>query len=147
ADPGSTPDNGAGAPAPETVLVPGRVRGPGSQTAYAPDQVVAGLLHSGYARIDVRAAPGAATAALVAALSAHVSGGARVDDARTVERAEADRAARQTTELFAVVAVFVAIAVLAAALVATSTFRIAFAQRMRQLALLRAVGAGRGRLA
>ena len=41
---------------------------------------------------------------------------------------------------------FVAIAVVAAALVATSTFRIVFAQRMRQLALLRAVGAGRGAL-
>ena len=32
----------------------------------------------------------------------------------------------------------------AAGLVATSTFRIVFAQRLRQLALLRAVGAGRG---
>src|SRR5439155_9233305 len=53
ADPGSTPDNGAGAPAPETVLVTGLVDGSGSQTAYAPDQVVAGLLHSGSARIDV----------------------------------------------------------------------------------------------
>jgi putative ABC transport system permease protein len=39
---------------------------------------------------------------------------------------------------------FVAIAVVAAGLVAASTFRIVFAQRMRQLALLRAVGAGRG---
>ena len=42
---------------------------------------------------------------------------------------------------------FVAIAVVAAGLVAASTFRIVFAQRMRQLALLRAVGAGRGALA
>jgi putative ABC transport system permease protein len=37
----------------------------------------------------------------------------------------------------------VAIAVVAAGLVSTSTYRIVFAQRMRQLALLRAVGAGR----
>jgi putative ABC transport system permease protein len=39
-----------------------------------------------------------------------------------------------------------AVAVAAAALVATSTFRIVFAQRMRQLALLRTIGASRRQL-
>ncbi|WP_436530400.1 FtsX-like permease family protein [Actinoplanes sp. HUAS TT8] len=57
---------------------------------------------------------------------------------------EARRAATQIDQLFAVVGMFVAIAVAAAGLIAASTFRIVFAQRMRQLALLRAVGAGRG---
>jgi putative ABC transport system permease protein len=144
---GSESSTRSGPPDPATVLVTGIVDGSGSQAAYAPDQVVAGLLHSGYERIDVRAVPGTSTDVLVAALSAHLSGGVAVKDARTVEREEAERAARETSNLFALVAVFVAIAVGAAALVATSTFRIAFAQRMRQLALLRAVGAGRGRLA
>src|SRR5205814_5185249 len=134
-------------PEPVTVTVTGIVDGSGGNSAFAPDEVVAGLLRTGYDRIDVRAVPGTATGALVAALSAHLPGGAKVSDARTVEREEAQQAVRETRELFALVAVFIAIAVVAAALVATSTFRIVFAQRMRQLALLRAVGAGRGRLA
>lgn len=49
-------------------------------------------------------------------------------------------------EVFALLGAFVVVAMVAAALVSTSTFRIVFAQRMRELALLRAVGAGRGRL-
>ncbi len=60
--------------------------------------------------------------------------------------AEAAAASDDLDEMFALAGMFVAIAVVAAGLVATSTFRIVFAQRMRQLALLRAVGAGRGSL-
>ncbi|GAA2688944.1 ABC transporter permease [Actinoplanes palleronii] len=68
----------------------------------------------------------------------HVATGAdvRLEEARS--------SADQIDQVFAVVAMFVAIAVAAAGLIAASTFRIVFAQRMRQLALLRAVGAGRG---
>jgi putative ABC transport system permease protein len=64
-----------------------------------------------------------------------------------VREQEAIAAASQVEQLFIVVRVFVAVAVAAAGLIAASTFRIVFAQRMRQLALLRAVGAGRGALA
>ncbi|MGW4210048.1 FtsX-like permease family protein [Lentzea sp. NPDC004789] len=62
------------------------------------------------------------------------------------ERSLAVRAAR-LVEVFALLGAFVTVAMIVAALVSTSTFRIVFAQRMRELALLRAVGATRGRLA
>lgn len=52
----------------------------------------------------------------------------------------------QLVEVFALLGAFVTVAMIVAALVSTSTFRIVFAQRMRELALLRAVGATRGRL-
>ncbi|SEQ47569.1 putative ABC transport system permease protein [Lentzea xinjiangensis] len=50
-------------------------------------------------------------------------------------------------EVFALLGAFVTVAVIVAALVSTSTFRIVFAQRVRELALLRAIGASRARLA
>ncbi len=53
----------------------------------------------------------------------------------------------QLVEVFALLGAFITVAMIVAALVSTSTFRIVFAQRMRELALLRAVGATRGRLA
>ncbi|WP_394616577.1 FtsX-like permease family protein [Lentzea sp. JNUCC 0626] len=55
--------------------------------------------------------------------------------------------AKQLVEVFLLLGAFVTVAMIVAALVSTSTFRIVFAQRMRELALLRAVGATRGRLA
>ncbi|MFD4643368.1 FtsX-like permease family protein [Lentzea sp. NPDC058436] len=62
------------------------------------------------------------------------------------ERTLTIRAAR-LVEVFALLGAFVTVAMIVAALVSTSTFRIVFAQRMRELALLRAVGATRVRLA
>ncbi|MET9627419.1 FtsX-like permease family protein [Lentzea sp. NPDC006480] len=62
------------------------------------------------------------------------------------ERSLAVKAA-QLVEVFALLGAFVTVAMIVAALVSTSTFRIVFAQRMRELALLRAIGATRGRLA
>jgi putative ABC transport system permease protein len=62
------------------------------------------------------------------------------------ERSLAVKAAR-LVEVFALLDAFVTVAMIVAALVSTSTFRIVFAQRMRELALLRAVGASRARLA
>ncbi|SDS22614.1 FtsX-like permease family protein [Actinoplanes derwentensis] len=70
-----------------------------------------------------------------------------VSTGQATRLAEARAAADEIDQLFIVVRVFVAVAVIAAGLIAASTFRIVFAQRMRQLALLRAVGAGRGALA
>ncbi|GGU35278.1 FtsX-like permease family protein [Lentzea flava] len=62
------------------------------------------------------------------------------------ERAFAVKAA-QLVEVFALLGAFVTVAMIVAALVSTSTFRIVFAQRLRELALLRAIGASRARLA
>lgn len=62
------------------------------------------------------------------------------------ERSLAVKAA-QLVEVFALLGAFVTVAMIVAALVSTSTFRIVFAQRMRELALLRTIGATRGRLA
>jgi putative ABC transport system permease protein len=123
-------------------------------TAYAPQSTVSGITHDeGLSQVDLRLAPGAAPDAvrsaveqIIAAAPKPTDGGDRatVKTGTAVRQAEAEQAVSEINGLFAVVAMFVAIAVVAAGLVATSTFRIVFAQRMRQLALLRTVGAGRG---
>jgi putative ABC transport system permease protein len=103
-------------------------------------------------QIDVHLKPGADAAALRTRMASIVSAATpakepadrpKVEIGEVVRHAEAKAKASDIDSVFAVVAMFVAIAVVAAGLVATSTFRIVFAQRLRQLALLRAVGAGR----
>ena len=120
--------------------------------AYAPQPVIAELTDiRQLAQVDVRLAPGADAAAVRSRIDGVLAGARRAQpDARPevaagddVRHEEAEAAASDVNTIFAVIAMFVAVAVLAAGLVATSTFRIVFAQRMRQLALLRAVGAGR----
>jgi putative ABC transport system permease protein len=138
---------------PVTVTVTGIVDGPqdAAERAWAPDQVVAGISgEPGFPRVDVLAEPGADVAAMISGMSerllrdpkAYIS----VTTGENMRIQEARDAVRQFDQLFALVAMFVAIAVVAAALVATSTFRIVFAQRLRQLALLRAIGAQRNQL-
>ncbi len=92
------------------------------------------------------AAPGASAPGVTAGPSEGAGDGVVVRPGAEVRRAEADEVSGRVQDLFALVTMFVAIAVVAAVLVATSTFRIVFAQRMRQLALLRAVGAPRAGL-
>ncbi|BEL05142.1 FtsX-like permease family protein [Actinoplanes sichuanensis] len=139
--------------APVTVTVTGIVDGPrdAAERAWAPDRVVTGISGTpGLPRVDILAAPGADLSAMMSGLSdrllrdpmAYLS----VTTGETMRVREARAAVRQFDQLFALVAMFVGIAVVAAALVATSTFRIVFAQRLRQLALLRAIGAQQGRL-
>ena len=123
-------------------------------TAYAPQSTVSEITHGDQLnQIDLRLAPGAAPDTVREAVEKIIAGAPKPADTdsravvRTgadVRQTEAESAADDVNELFAVVGMFIAIAVVAAALVATSTFRIIFAQRMRQLALLRTVGAGRG---
>jgi putative ABC transport system permease protein len=122
------------------------------QTAYVPLELLTALdptVTPG--RIEVRVAgPGQApgvAAKIDALLGPDGPERPRITPAATIRDEEAKAAVSGIDELFVIVGIFVAIAVIAAALVATSTFRIVFAQRMRQLALLRAIGAGRGRLA
>ncbi|WP_460066693.1 FtsX-like permease family protein [Streptomyces sp. YKOK-I1] len=104
----------------------------------------------GYPRIDIRAEEGVVrgeVARRVRALLERDAPGASVTTGAAVRaQEERDAVGGDLREMFRLISVFLAVAVGAAALVATSTFRIVFAQRLRQLALLRAVGAGRRRL-
>ncbi|MFC7531064.1 FtsX-like permease family protein [Actinoplanes sp. GCM10030250] len=122
--------------------------------AYAPITTVTGLSGADVVnQIDVRLDAGADVPALRERMAALTRGtGAEGEQPEVaagadVRLAEARAAAAEVDQVFAVVGMFVAVAVVAAGLIAASTFRIVFAQRMRQLALLRAVGAGRGPLA
>ena len=103
-------------------------------------------------RLDVRLDSGAdadAVTTAILAITANKLAEASPDVATgaDVRLQEARASAAEIDDLFLVVGVFVAVAVVAAGLIAASTFRIVFAQRIRQLALLRAVGADRGALA
>ncbi|MFC8368589.1 FtsX-like permease family protein [Streptomyces sp. NPDC057239] len=137
-----------------TVEVSGIVRGTATDdtepTGYAPGPRLGELLGvSGYSRIDVRTGTASSASGSVdpaerirqAVPGAQVRSG---DEVREEEAREAVAEAKDTLEL---VTVFLAVAVGAAVLVATSTFRIVFARRVRQLALLRAIGATPRRLA
>ncbi|GAA0568634.1 ABC transporter permease [Paractinoplanes ferrugineus] len=143
---------------PRTLTVVGIVSGPedyGFQ-AYAPQSTVSTLINTKFLqRIDVRLDGGSDTsgvrdqiATIVAAGAAKVKDGTKpaVETGAEVRLAEARQKAADVDDVFTVIFVFVAVSVVAAGLVAASTFRIVFAQRMKQLALLRAVGAGRGGL-
>ncbi len=127
-----------------SLTVTGVVGAPedGGTTFYTLDRWAAGLLGSGFERIDVQAAPGTSVESLLARMPAE--GAARA--AAAVRTEEIADKVEEMQPIFTLLSMFVAIAVIAAALVVTSTFRIMFAQRMSQLALLRAVGAGRGGL-
>ncbi|WIM93685.1 ABC transporter permease [Actinoplanes oblitus] len=118
--------------------------------AYAPATTVLGLVDEPYVQqVDIDL-DGGADPDRVAAAMTKIFAGVKQDDrpnvatGADVRLAEARDRAGEIDQVFAVVGMFVAIAVAAAGLIAASTFRIVFAQRMRQLALLRAVGAGRG---
>ena len=127
------------------------VRDDYGQEVYAPLTTVLKLGGGDFLQqIDVRVTAGADLDTVRSAVDAAVGppgeNRPRVLTGAEARAAEAAAASADLDELFALAGMFVAIAVVAAGLVATSTFRIVFAQRMRQLALLRAVGAGRGSL-
>ena len=135
--------------APATLTVVGLVTGRDDYgfQAYASTPAVVGLTGSDVLnQIDVRLASGASSDAVrqqVESIVAAPKDAPEVTTGAAVRLEEARQKASDVDSLFEVIALFVAIAVVAAGLVAASTFRIIFAQRMRQLALLRAVGAGR----
>ncbi|GGO26674.1 ABC transporter [Micromonospora parathelypteridis] len=146
-----TTTNGTGGEltTPTRLTVTGVVETPADAgfDAYAPDSFVMSWAHlTAVERVDVRAAPGESVEAVRQGVSAAFAAGQSIRSGAEVRQAEANAAAAEVGKLFILVGIFVAIAVVAAALVVTSTFRIVFAQRMRQLALLRAVGANRGTL-
>lgn len=139
-------------PEPVQVTVTGVVEAPSGfgEFGYAPQATVAAMAGdaAGFPRMDLTAEPGTDPSALSDALMTLLRDHDElsIQDGSTVREAELAEAVDTYTELFALVGMFIAIAVAAAALVATSTFRIVFAQRMRQLALLRTIGAHRGQL-
>jgi putative ABC transport system permease protein len=142
--------------APTTLKVVGVVTGRDDYGFQAYASLPAVLAMSGsdqLQQIDMRLAPGTDAAGVQKQVETIVAAGtAKVKDSERPQVAtgsevrleEARQKANDVDSVFEVIALFVAIAVVAAGLVAASTFRIVFAQRMRQLALLRAVGAGRG---
>ena len=112
---------------------------------YGPESMVAALGRDGFDTIDIRASNGMDVAALKTTVS-KILPGTEVKTAAEIRAEDARRTKKDLSVLFAMASLLVLVSVFAAGLVATSTFRIVFAQRMRQLALLRAVGAGRGKL-
>jgi putative ABC transport system permease protein len=113
--------------------------------AYAPQTTVTAVRGDDQLdRVDVRVRPGTDPEAMSGRIQALLGPDASVTTGADARLTEAEDAASGVRSLFAIIGMFVAIAVVAAALVTTSTFRIVFVQRMRQIALLRAVGAGRG---
>ncbi|MFF5096185.1 MULTISPECIES: FtsX-like permease family protein [Actinosynnema] len=140
------------------VLVTGVVRVVGEklEAGYAPTDVVTSLVdlpaeEPPYSRLDVRLVDGAEPGALARELAAAIGPGpnrepVRVETGDAVRLAEARAATDDVDDLFAGIALFVGISVVAAALVAASGFRVVLSQRLKQLALLRVVGAHRGQL-
>ncbi|MFG2591286.1 FtsX-like permease family protein [Streptomyces sp. NPDC048438] len=141
---------------PVTVEVSGIVRSTATNdaepTGYAPGPQLGELLGvSGYSRIDIRtdtasSAVGSASAELTERIRQAVPG-AQVRSGDEVRGQETHEAVAEAKDILELVTVFLAVAVGAAVLVATSTFRLVFAWRVRQLALLRAIGATERRLA
>ena len=127
-----------------TVTVTAVVDGDQSYRAYTTNATLTGLLgNASFDRIDVKVTPAAASEQVIASITRSLAGGegpiliqkasgARVDEAR--------QQVRQFDLLFALIEAFVLVAVAASSMVATSTFRIVFGQRLRQLALLRTLG-------
>ncbi|WP_328659644.1 ABC transporter permease [Streptomyces sp. NBC_00334] len=140
-----------------TVEVSGVVRSTATNdaepTGYAPGPELGRLLGvSAYSRIDVRTDVGTdlRTGGRVAELTERIRQavpGALVRSGDAVRKEEAREAVAEAKDTLELVTVFLVVAVGAAVLVATSTFRIVFARRVRQLALLRAIGATSRRLA
>ncbi|MFD0408856.1 FtsX-like permease family protein [Kitasatospora sp. NPDC127116] len=97
-------------------------------------------------RLDVRATPGASRTGTVDALRAALGADAQVH----TRAASVTEATRQSSTMYGVVLVaalsFVLIALAVARMVVGNTFTVVLAQRTRQLALLRCVGADRQQL-
>ncbi|HSU34626.1 MAG TPA: FtsX-like permease family protein [Propionibacteriaceae bacterium] len=140
----------AARPRPVVVTVTGLVDSTAADEAYAPDATVAALLaQDSFARLDLRADKGVSASVLserVGPLLAGTGPEVTVTPGDQVREREAKEQVRQFDVVFALIGMFLMISVIAAALVATSTFRIVFAQRLRQLALLRTIGTQQGQL-
>lgn len=126
------------------LTITGIVEGPDRGGAYVTAAGLSALGGEVY-RLNISATAGTDVTALISKIKP-LAKGATVADGATVRAQDASDATKAVDGLFLVLRLFVLVAVLAAGLVAASTFRIVFAQRMRQLALLRSIGAKRGKI-
>ena len=111
----------------------------------------AGLVRSltgtdGYQRIDVAAAPGVSQAALATALAGRRLPGTTVETGAQLASVLAEENAGGEGLLSIGLRIFAAVSLIVAALVIYNSFRILLAQRLRETALLRCVGATRRQL-
>ncbi|MER5938250.1 FtsX-like permease family protein [Streptomyces sp. NPDC001928] len=114
---------------------------------YTTDAHIGRLAHlPGYEHVDIRAKDGVPTDELSQQVRGVLDGASLASGSAVRAQEEREILGGDLREIFVLISVFLAVAVGAAALVATSTFRIVFAQRLRQLALLRAIGAPQSRL-
>lgn len=102
---------------------------------------------AGYAEIAVRARDGVTADALRRQLMAAVGDKATVLTATQAAHRDATAAARQTAAVGWILAGVAAVALLVGALLVANTLRMLVGQRLRELALLRAVGADRRQVA
>jgi putative ABC transport system permease protein len=100
----------------------------------------------GYQRIDVAAAPGVSQAALAAALAGRRLPGTETETGTQLARVLAEENAGGEGLLSVGLRIFAAVSLIVAALVIYNSFRILLAQRLRETALLRCVGATRRQL-
>ncbi|MER7893858.1 ABC transporter permease [Micromonospora sp. NPDC094482] len=143
---------GTGAPARPytlvgTVDVAGTVRDVGGPFIglTGPDALaVTGM--AGYGRIMVAAGPGVDEAALATRLAAMTDAGTVVKDRRQILDEAVEDAVRDLRQFTMVLLIFAGVAVVVAGFVIANTFAIVLAQRTRQTALLRLVGATRGQV-
>ncbi len=101
---------------------------------------------AGYQRIDVAAVPGVSQAALAAALAGRRLPGTTTQTGAQLAAALAEENAGGEGLLSIGLRIFAAVSLIVAALVIYNSFRILLAQRLRETALLRCVGATRRQL-
>jgi putative ABC transport system permease protein len=139
------PSEGTKKPVQVTVTAIVTPHGRGADVYVTADGLTAFGAH--FNRLNVSTTTGTDVSTVVANIKSAVGGtGITVDDAATIRQDDALSVSRAVGQLFLILGLFVLVAVLAAGLVAAATFRIVFAQRMRQLALLRAIGAKRDKI-
>ncbi|GAA4034697.1 FtsX-like permease family protein [Allokutzneria multivorans] len=130
------------------VTVSGVVKGKGdrgSTLVGTPDAVRAVLGQQvTWEQVDVAAS--GSESAVLSALRSALGAGSTVSTGVERRAAEVRSALSVVDVLFAILSVFTGVALVAAALVVASTFRIVVAQRRRRTALMRCVGATRGQV-
>ncbi|MFC7548893.1 ABC transporter permease [Plantactinospora sp. GCM10030261] len=127
-----------------TVDVTGTRRDRGVFVGLTVDDALRVAGGDGYGRIVVAAEPGIAPAALAGRIGVALGSAYQVRDRAEVRDGELRAAVRDVTQFNLVLLSFAAVSLLVAAFVIANTFTIVLAQRARRIALLRAVGGGRG---
>lgn len=115
----------------------------GASVGMSAERAVRVLKAKGYDEVDVAARGGTGQEALKQRLSASLGGRYQVSTGQEAIRQEAEEATSATRPLTLGLLLFAFVALLVAALVIFNTFQILVAQRMKEMALLRCVGATR----